>query len=381
MNILVAPDSFKDALSAPAAAAAIASGIQTACSDAHLDLCPLGDGGEGTGALLAEPLGAVERRRTVLGPRGRPRQARWWLRDAQPALSIVEMAEAAGLALLAPHERDAARTTSYGVGQLLQAAFDSGAARVLLCVGGSATVDGGSGCLQALGGRLLDARGAPIQGPMSGGRLAAVHRVIPPPARPAVRVDVLCDVRNPLLGRDGAARVFAPQKGADDATVARLESALERWAALLRAATGVDVRTIPGGGAAGGLPAGLHAALGARLLPGFDEVADALRLRERIARADLVITGEGRFDAQTSAGKVVSGVARLARAAGRPVIVLAGSVADDFETARALADAREAMKVHIITPADVPLAEALAATGENLQAAATEAMLGCGWSR
>lgn len=416
MKVLVAPDKFRGALEAAAAAAALAAGVRDARPDAEVRVCPLGDGGEGTGRLVAEATAAIPQREDVLDPLGRRRTATWWL-DRGPGVATVEMAEASGLALLDPHERDPLRTTSFGTGQLLAAAIRSGCTRVVLAVGGSATVDGGAGCLQALGCRLFERAGHEIREPIGGGRLADVSR-FEQPSLPPVAIDVLCDVDNPLLGPRGAAAVFAPQKGADPAAVARLEENLTHWARLLdeheqlggagragappggprRAIDGglrldgslalpgsepAEARTgsatppilarCPGTGAAGGLPFGLAAVLGARLHRGFDVVADRLALDDQLAGCDLCLTGEGRIDDQTAGGKTVAGVAALARRQRIPVIALCGAARlREGESLDELAAAVGVDRIVVITPPGTPLAEALAGTAENLRCAARE---------
>ncbi|MEW6251167.1 MAG: glycerate kinase [Planctomycetota bacterium] len=382
MKILIAPDKFKDALDAEAAADAMAAGVRAAGPAAAVDLCPLGDGGEGTGRILAAALGATEQTAPVLDPLGRRRVARWWSAP-RARLAIIEMAEASGLMLLAAGERNALHTSSYGTGQLLAAARAAGCARVLLCVGGSATVDGGAGCLQALGWRFFDAAGGELRAPMSGGTLAEIARIEPAQAGSSelgragaeraggLQVDVLCDVDNPLLGPRGAAPVFGPQKGATPEGVARLEAGLQHWANLLEAAHGRQVREVPGGGAAGGVPAGLFAALGARLRPGFDEVAQHVRLAERLAGCDLCLTGEGRIDDQTAGGKVVAGVAHLTKERGVPAVALVGAAR--LRPGQMLAEVIAALGlagIVVITPPGTALPQALAATADNLRRAA-----------
>lgn len=370
MKILIAPDKFRDALDAAGVAAALAAGVRAARPRARVALCPLGDGGEGTGRVLADALGAAEQRAEVSDPLGRPRQARWWL-GRRLATAIIEMAEASGLALLEPAERDALRTTSLGTGQLLRAAHQAGCRRALLCVGGSATVDGGAGCLQALGWQPLDPAGKALSAPPAGGDLLRIAALRPPADPIRLEIRILCDVDNPLLGPRGAAAVFGPQKGASPRAVAELERGLAHWADLLQRACGRDVRALPGAGAAGGLPAGLAAACGATLESGFDAVARQVRLGERLAGCDLCLTGEGRLDEQTAGGKVVAGVARLAAARQVPVVALVGAVG--LAAGQTLADLARAVgveRVVVITPAGTPHAAALAATAGNLERAA-----------
>lgn len=371
MNVLIAPDKFRGALDAADAAAALAAGVYDARPDAEVVTCPLGDGGEGTGGVLAAALGATPHRTAVLDPLGRSRAATWWW-CADRRLAVIEMAEASGLVLLRSDERDPLRTTSYGTGQLIVAAVEHGATRVLLAVGGSATVDGGAGCLQALGWRLIDRGDNLLREPIGGGRLTDVARV----ARgdtPSVAIDVLCDVDNPLLGPRGAVAVFAPQKGADATAVARLETALEHWARRLAPGAASSRTEQPGAGAAGGLPFGLAALCEARLHRGFDVVAEHVALHDRLAGCDLCLTGEGRIDDQTVGGKTVAGVAALARRRGVPVIAVGGAAR--LRAGQSLADLAAAVgvdRIVVITPPGLPLDEALAGTAVNLRRAARE---------
>lgn len=374
MKVLIAPDKFRDALDAAGVAAALAVGAREALPDADIVTCPVGDGGEGTGRILADALGAEQRGANVLDPLARPHVAHWWL-CSNGTTAIVEMAEASGLALLPTSERNPLQTTSYGTGQLLQAALDAGADRILLCVGGSATVDGGAGCLQALGWQFDDGHGAAITEPISGGMLPRIHAIRLPSPRALVAIDVLCDVDNPLLGPRGAAPVFGPQKGASEAAVFELERGLAHWADILQRCCSADVRTLPGGGAAGGITAGFVATLNARLLPGFDEVAGRLRLRERLAGCGVCLTGEGRLDEQTASGKVVAGVARLAAEQAVPTLAFVGAVRlGSKRTVEELARTLGLARIVIITPPGTPRDEALATTGDNLRRAALEVL-------
>jgi len=369
VKVLIAPDKFKDALPADAVAAALAAGARDALPNADLRTCPLGDGGEGTGRVLAAALQAVPLTAEVLDPLGRPRRATWWLQGAQ-ATAIIEMAEATGLALLTASERDALRTTSFGTGQLLRAALAQGVTSILLCVGGSATVDGGAGCLQALGYEFLTADGPPCAAPLTGGTLVDICAVRPPHDLPRVSIRILCDVDNPLLGPRGAAPVFGPQKGATPDGVRLLERNLTHWARLLHTTTGRDVTTLPGGGAAGGIAAGLAAALGAAIVPGVDPVATHVRLTHQLRGCNLCLTGEGRLDEQTAGGKVVAGVARLAAAQHVPTIAFVGATSSATINAAALGLDR----IVVVTPPDTPLAEALPQTADNLRHAARDAI-------
>ncbi|TWT42026.1 Glycerate 2-kinase [Phycisphaerae bacterium RAS1] len=365
MKVLIAPDKFKDALDAPAAAEAMAAGVHDALPSAEIESCPLGDGGEGTGRLLAQLAGAETRRCRVLDPLGRTRDASWWFVH-DDGVAIVEMAQASGLHLLDESQRDPTQTTSFGCGELIHAALDAGATRVFVCAGGSATVDGGAGCLQALGWRMFDEHGDQILTPLAGGSLQAVMRVRRPAWSPPAEIVVLTDVDNALLGRDGAASAFGPQKGATPAQVRLLEGNLRHWAARLAEASGVVVHAMQRGGAAGGLPAALAAGCGARVESGFDELAARVDLAAKLRRCDVCLTGEGRLDAQTARGKVVAGVARMAVAADRPAVAFVGSV-DSRSDVAAIAKSLGLQGVEVISPATRERREALAHCAENLR--------------
>ena len=306
MTVVVALDAFKGCLSAADACAAVADGLRAAAPAAELRLVPMADGGEGTAAaLLAARPGGVWVRREVCGPLpGRTVEAGFaWFADDGTA--VVEMAAASGLPLLAVDERDPERTTTRGTGELLAAAVAQGARRILLTIGGSATVDGGVGAAAALGWRFLGADGRDV--PPGGGHLGEIARIVPPVARQLPSVTVLCDVTNPLCGPDGAAAVFGPQKGATPRQVAQLDAGLRHFAERIAADVGRDVLALPGGGAAGGLGAGAAAFFDAVLTPGIDAVIDACGLRQALRKAAWCITGEGCFDQTSLRGKVVSG--------------------------------------------------------------------------
>ncbi|MEO6786435.1 MAG: glycerate kinase [Chthoniobacteraceae bacterium] len=330
MRILIAPDKFKGSLSAPAAAEAIARGLRAVWPDAQLDLAPIADGGEGFAESLAVALGARWITVTSEDAIGRPIAARYaWL--PADGLAIMEMSEASGLHRIAQHERAPLRADTFGTGVLVAHAAAHGARRILVGLGGSATTDGGTGMARALGFRFLGKDGRNLSA--LPGELASVAHIERPPALRLPEILAACDVQNPLLGERGAARVYAPQKGADAATVESLESALSRLADVCAADLGCDHRSVPGAGAAGGLGFGLLTFCNAQIRPGFDMVAETLHLAERIAAADLVITGEGRIDDQTLDGKGPAGVAALARSAGKPAIAFGGSVAAAAENA------------------------------------------------
>jgi glycerate kinase len=239
-------------------------------------------------------------------------------------LAVVEMATASGLQLLSPQRQNPLKTTTYGTGQLITAAIDYGAQRILLAVGGSATVEGGTGAAVAMGWKFLDKDGKEVG--LGGDRLLQIDRIIPPTHPNRLPVEVLCDVDNPLCGEQGAAKVYGPQKGATQEMVAVLEAGLKHLARLVQKQLGCDIADLPGAGAAGGLAAGAVAFMDAKLVRGIETVISWARLDEAVARADWVITGEGCFDEQSLRGKVVSGVARAAKNAGTKIAVMAGQV-------------------------------------------------------
>lgn len=334
MRILVAPNAFKESLSAREAAEAVARGLERGMPGCDLVLCPLADGGDGTAEALAVATGGRMLTHRVAGPLGDPVEARWALLG-DGTTACIEMAEASGLRLLPPERRNPLVTTTRGTGELLLAALDVGVQRIIVGVGGSATVDGGSGLARALGYRFLDEEGREV--PEGGAGLLRLARIDASGADPRLaQVDVVvaCDVENPLLGDRGAAKVFAPQKGASPEDVELLEAALARFAQVVERDMGVDVAGIPGAGAAGGLPAGLVAFCGARCLPGAQVVMEAVGFDRLLGGADLVVTGEGALDASTAHGKAPAAVARAAARAGVPVVALAGALLPGYEALR-----------------------------------------------
>jgi glycerate kinase len=332
LTVLVAPDSFKGSLPADQVAAAVGTGLRTAAATAGVTLDvlhrPVADGGEGTVAMVlaagwdplevavSGPAGDPVRATLALSPAGTPRRT-----------AVVELATASGLGLLPGGRPDPLRASTRGTGQLVAAALGSGVERLVLAIGGSATTDGGAGLATALGARFLDRTGAEL--PPGGGALSDLDRIDVSGLDPRLReVDVVVasDVDNPLTGPQGAARVYAPQKGASPEDVAVLDAGLARLAEVLRRDLGVDVARVPGAGAAGGVGAGALAFLGARLTPGIDLLLDLVGFDDALAGSDLVVTGEGSVDAQTLAGKAPMGVARRAYGAGVPVLLLAGRI-------------------------------------------------------
>ena len=328
LNVLIAPSGFKESLSAEEVADRIAEGVLDTMPGARVTKLPMADGGEGFTQALVNATGGTLRPVRVTGPVGTPVDAFFGLlggRTSQTA--VIEMAAAAGLRLVPRDRRNPMLTTSRGVGELIRAALDAGAQRVLLGCGDSGINDGGAGMVQALGARLLDAQGRELGA--GGGELLRLHRIDLSgldPRLARVQLDAAVNWHNLLLGARGVARVFGPQKGATPDQVVQLEAALENWAACITQATGVRWGSQPGTGASGGLGTGFAALLGGQLHPRFDIVMQYLELDRLIAQADLVITAEGSLDDQTPFGKVPAEVAARAKKRGLPVIALAGTI-------------------------------------------------------
>ncbi len=352
MKIIVAPNSFKGSLSATQAAKAIARGVREVFPDAEVVEIPIADGGEGTvEALVSANKGSYEWV-DVEGPLGDPVVASFGLIDGGKT-AVAELASASGYVLVSPAMRDPRKTSTYGFGQLLEAARKSGAKSVIAGIGSSATNDGGVGMAQALGYRFLDAEGVDL--PRGGAALLRLERIDDSRLNPgwrSVQVMVACDVTNPLTGPEGASAVYGPQKGADPLTVKLLDRALARLAEVIERQYGKRVADIPGAGAAGGTGAGLMAFLDAKLISGAGLVVDASGFDRALPGAQLVITGEGRADGQTAYGKAPGEVARRAQAAGVPTLLLAGTKGAGWET--------------LLTKGFTSLA-ALAQEGDNLQ--------------
>jgi glycerate kinase len=326
MRVLVAPDKFRGTLTAAQAARAVETGWRRARPEDELVLVPMADGGEGTLDTLVEGMGGTTRDAEVAGPLRAPVRAGFGLVPTPVGrVAIVEMARASGLALLDEGRRAPLRTTTRGTGELIGLALDHHPVRVLLCIGGSATNDGGVGMAQALHGRFLDAAGRDLS--PGGAALLSLDRIDLRPLMEvvgAVGFVVASDVDNPLCGPSGASVVYGPQKGASPADVLLLDRALAHLAAVTARDVGIDLRNESGAGAAGGLGFGSMAFLGARLRRGVEVVMDAVDLPARIVQADLVITGEGTLDAQSLSGKVVAGVLRVALEAGVDAAVVCG---------------------------------------------------------
>jgi glycerate kinase len=320
MKVVVSPQAFKGTASAAVVADAMCRAVHLAIPNAEVISAPIADGGSGTVEALVTATGGHYVNSLTRDPLGRPITARWGvLGDGETA--VIETAAASGLSLLDRSERDPTKTTTSGTGDLVRAALDSGYRRILIGLGDSATNDAGVGMAQALGIRAMDDEGHDL--PDGGGALVRLHSFEMKDIHPglsACMITVLSDVTNPLCGPEGASAIFGPQKGADAQEVSLLDAALMRFANVVEAQLGCDVSHIPGSGAAGGLGAGLVAFCGAELRPGFEVISNSLHLSELLVEADLVLTGEGRIDAQTTGGKGVAGIAALARRHGVPRI-------------------------------------------------------------
>ncbi len=334
LRVVIAPSGFKESLSAEEAAAAIAAGVRNAYTPAEIVELPLVDGGEGFSATLVNVTGGKLHRLQVTGPIGEPVDSHFGILggSGEARTAVLEMAAAAGLRLVPKQKRDPLHTTTYGVGELIKAVLDAGAQRILIGCGDSGTNDGGAGAAEALGVKLLKADGSPIG--RGGAALAEIDRIDLSGRDERlnhVTIDVACNIHNILCGASGVARVFGPQKGASPEAVKQLERALERYAEVIENDTGADVREMPGGGASGGMGAGLHALLGARLHSRYDIIFKYFKLDEALQRADLVLTAEGGINFQTPRGKVPAEVARRAKKYGLPVVAIAGSIGERAE--------------------------------------------------
>ena len=365
MRVVVAPNALKGSLSPFEAAEAIARGVLAADATADVASLPIADGGDGTSAVLCAARGGVTRDTVVPDPLGRPVRASFALLDGGRT-AVLDVATASGLALLELHERDPLLASSRGTGKLLSAALDAGVESVILGLGGSATIDGGAGLLAALGIGLLDSSGSPIAG--GGAALARLSRIDVTRAHPAlarVKLRVACDVDSPLIGPDGAARVFGPQKGANPEAVRDLEHNLSHFADVIAESTGRDVKHVAAGGAAGGIAAGLFGVLGATLEPGIDLVLETIGFETALSGADLVLTSEGFLDGQSLRNKGPCGVARWAKRRAVPTIALAGGIADDVRPG----DFPDFAGMFSICRRPMTLKEAMLRAGELLESA------------
>jgi glycerate kinase len=368
MKIILAPDSFKGSLTSLEVAGAMEAGIKRALPEAECIRVPMADGGEGTVQSLLDAVGGELIPCSVKGPAGQKVAATYGLL-ADGRTAVIEMAAASGLALVHGSGKNPLKTTSYGTGELIRDALDRGVRQIILGIGGSATNDGGTGMAQALGVVFRDGEGRVIRESGAGGMLHKIESVDLSCVHSGLQqahIRVACDVDNSLTGETGAARVFAPQKGADAEMVQTLDSNLKHLAGVIARELGVDVDPIPGAGAAGGMGAGLLVFAGAELNRGIDIISRATSIETHLRSADLVLTGEGRVDVQTAFGKTPAGIARLAGEYGVPVVAIGGGLADD---------AGEVFRHGIggLEPAiarDMTLDEALANSGEYIANAA-----------
>ncbi len=347
----------------------MARGILGADPHAEVDLCPISDGGEGFIRSISHACRHTQYALKCHGPLGDPIEADWCMMHYEDGHdeAVIEMAAAAGLCLIKPEKRDPTRTTSYGVGELIVHAIDQGAQHILVGIGGSATNDGGCGMAQALGALFYDPAGGRIDEPITGGLLETIARIDVTPLLQKIRgvaVTVACDVTNPLTGPNGAACVYAPQKGATPEQVKQLDHGLQHLAGLWRTQLGIDIEQSPGSGAAGGLGGGLVAYCHAGLRPGLEIVLEAVRFDQRVTGCDLCLTGEGQLDGQSLLGKAVPGVAEAAAKHGVPTIALVGKLGNGHEKAIA-AGLTDAIEIG----AGLPIEESMSRAADLLEAA------------
>jgi glycerate kinase len=328
MRILIAPDKFKGSLGAEEVAERIRAGVSSALPTAEIEMLPLADGGEGTAETIRRARGGEWVSGAAHDALGREIQARFaWM--AQSALAVLEMSAAAGLQLLFPNERNPIDASTFGVGEMLRAATRHGAREIIIGLGGSATNDGGFGLARALGFRFIGRDNHELTGPVTA--LLDLSRIERPDDLSLLRITAACDVTNPLLGPHGATRIFGAQKGATPEQLETLERSLTRLAEVTAQTFHRDHRDLPGAGAAGGLGFGLLTFCGAAVRSGFEVVAETIDLRAKIEQSDIIITGEGKLDRQTLAGKAPAGVARMARALKKPVFAIVGQAAGESE--------------------------------------------------
>lgn len=367
MKIIIAPDSFKESMTAADAAVAICCGVQKVLPQVDCVCLPMADGGEGTAATMLSACGGKWQTACVHDPLMRPIEARYAILDDGRA--VIEMAEAAGLHLLTEQERDPRLTSTYGVGELLRDALEQGVTEIVMAIGGSATNDAGVGMLRALGYEFYDSQGTALK--EGGAALIHLNKIDASSADERVKnchITIACDVNNPLCGQRGASHVFAAQKGADESMMVQLDDALRHFADVSADFLQQDRRDEPGMGAAGGMGFALAGFLQAEMRAGIELVASAIGLGEALNNADLVITGEGRMDGQTASGKVPHGVLRMAQQSGVPVIALAGCLGNDI----AALDRAGFAAVLPIIPAPVAVSELLENGAQNLERTAQQ---------
>lgn len=372
MRILLAPDSFKEAASAEAIAQAMARGVMYGNPQAECRLLPLSDGGEGLTQALVHATGGTLRDVETVDAIGRPITAQYGFLGNNHAsctlrTAVVELASASGLERVSPADRNALTASTFGTGLLIHAAIDAGADRIVLGLGGSATTDGGTGLAHAFGFRFLDAHDCDI--PLGGGALVDLARIDDSRVSDSIKnvpIVLACDVTNPLTGPEGAAHVFAPQKGATATQVELLDQGLANLARAIMQYNGRDIEHTPGAGAAGGTGGGMLGLFNASIRPGIELVLDLAHGREACAWADVVITGEGSIDSQTPYGKVPSGIAKLAQSQGKPTIAIGGTVTRDSHTIEALNEAG-IVATFGIAPGPADLATLIAGTERNVE--------------
>ena len=361
--IVLAPDSFKESMTAKEVCEAMERGIKKGNPNVTCIHVPMADGGEGTMQSLVDATGGTVHTVTVTGPLGDQVEASYGI-SGDGSTGVLEMASASGIHLVPIAQRNPLVTTTYGTGELIKACLDHGVSRLLIGIGGSATNDGGAGVVQALGGKLLDAEGKELAfGGGELGRLARLDLSGFDPRLQDVEVEVACDVTNPLCGETGASHVFGPQKGATPEMIEQLDRNLRHYAGVMKQQLGKDIIDYPGAGAAGGLGGGLMVFLNGTLKNGIDMVVDYTGLEEKVRQADMVWTGEGGMDFQTQYGKTPFGVARVAKKHGKPVVALAGQVGDGIDV---LYD-QGMDAIFGIMPGAATLSEALANGVQNVE--------------
>ena len=366
MKIVIAPDSFKGSLTATEAADAIEIGFRAVYPDAEYVKVPIADGGEGTVQSLVDATSGTIINQSVIGPMGDMVPGFFGILGSSRT-AVIEMAAATGIHLVKPEERNIYLASSFGTGQLINAALDHGCDKLIIGLGGSATNDGGMGMMKALGGQFLDQSSAPLAPDVRAlSQLARIDLQHLNPRLGKTEIVVACDVDNPLCGENGAARVFGPQKGATEEDIAVLDQALARYGDVLSNNTGRNIAVEPGAGAAGGMGAALIGLMDAVVKPGVDLVIGIVELAKSIVDADLVITGEGRVDSQTIHGKTPVGVAKIAKSHNLPVICIAGSVEDDADIIHQLG----IDEIYSVIEGDYDLTEVLIEAGHKLTQAA-----------
>ena len=370
MKIVIAPDSFKGTLTAMEVAENIELGIRRVVAKAEINKVPMADGGEGTVQALVDAHNGSKITKKVTGPLGKTIEAEFGLLESQKT-AVLEMASASGLPLISEDKRNPMITTTYGTGELIAEALEYDVEKVIIGIGGSATNDGGVGMAQALGVRFKDNNGNEIG--FGGKELSKIEKIDILDLNPKVQeVDILvaCDVNNPLYGDNGAACIYAPQKGADDSMVEILDEKLKYFNTIVKEELSIDLQSIPGSGAAGGLGGGLAAFLDAELVSGVDIILTANNMREKLMEADLVITGEGKIDGQSLQGKTPFGVGKLSKEYGVPTIVIAGSIGENAEKVLG----KEIKCIFTAVHRAIPLDEAVKFTPEWLKFTAEQIM-------